>query len=83
MKRLIPVIVLLGPLWAGEAAHEAPPYAAQAQSGKSLYKPVREPVNVSEETRIQQENGVMGGKNIPMHSYGNTKTENTSDKEHR
>lgn len=83
MKRLVFIAVLAGSLWAGDAKKEAlPPHSVEAPSGKPLYQPVRERVNAAEEIRIQQENGVIGGRGVPMHSYGDAKDEHTAHGNH-
>jgi hypothetical protein len=83
MKRLIFIMVLADSLWADDAKKEAlPPHSVEAPSGKPLYQPVREPVNAAEEIRIQQENGVIGGRGVPMHSYGDAKDEHTAHGDH-
>ncbi|MBN2869899.1 MAG: hypothetical protein JXK04_02985 [Campylobacterales bacterium] len=83
MKRLIFAIALAGILWAEPSVQEPlPPYSVQAPSGKPSYQPIREPVNVVEEIRIQQENGVIGGRGVPMHSYGDTNEEHAPHGEH-
>lgn len=84
MKRLIFIAVLAGSLWADDAKKEVlPPQSVEAPGGKPLYQPVREPVNAAEEIRIQQENGVIGGRGVPMHSYSDTKDEPTAHGDHR
>lgn len=83
MKRMIFAAALIGSLWGDEAVKEPlPPHSVEAPSGKSLYQPVREPVNTAEEIRIQQENGVIGGRGVPMHSYGDAKDEHMSHGDH-
>lgn len=83
MKRLTFAIALAGILWADQSVKEPlSPYSVQAPSGKPSYQPIREPVNAVEEIRMQQENGVIGGRGVPMHSYGDTKEEHTPHGEH-
>lgn len=72
MKRVVLVAALIGSLRAGETAKESvPPYTVEAPSGKTVYEPIGEPVDPKNEMRIQQENGVIGGRGAPMHNYGN------------
>jgi hypothetical protein len=83
MKRLFFLFSLCALLWADEPNKEPlPPHSVDAPSGKPLYQPVREPINAAEETRIQQDNGVTGGRGVPMHSYGDAKDEHSAHRDH-
>jgi hypothetical protein len=79
MKRMLWVMALFAPLWAGETLKEMfPPFTVEAAGAKTVYEPIEESLDPKSEERIQQQNGVIGGRGVPMHSYGETKEEPTS-----
>lgn len=79
MKRILFVTALFGSLWAEETLKKPiPPFAVEAPSAQTVYEPIRQSLDSKSEERIQQQNGVIGGRGVPMHSYGQTKEEPTS-----
>lgn len=56
-------------VWAENVPAAPSPLSSDTPAGKPVYLPLAPAVDPKTEKAIQQEEGVIGGRNEPMHSY--------------